>query len=266
MNDVHVITYATHDQGMFKELVNNKQGIPVKVLGWGDKWVNFIENKVKGVYKYLKTLPTDTIVIFVDGFDTIINGTLEEAKKEFLKFNKDIVVSIDHANSYMISRFFGRCNNISLNTGLLMGYAGPLSDIYRRIIDSEPKDDQRGFTTICKQSDNIVIDTERKIFSNNDNHYSIFNGYPACAMCSPMEKSKRIFIRCIPEYIYNGYTFIPEVIIAALISYYIKKPFIIVLISLFIVLECLWALVSRTSNILGPKVVEQQTDRKSHRR
>ena len=205
----HVVTYATHAQGMFDDLVNNKQGIPVTVLGWGDKWISFTENKIKGVYEYLVTLPTDTIVIFVDGFDTKINGTVDAAVREFMTFNKDIVVSMGNAGlgAYLTKRVFGTCDDTFLNTGLLMGYAGPLSTIYKKIYDLKDKDDQRGFTTICNQSDNIAIDTERKIFSNKADHPSIFNGYPACNQCSPKDRLKR-YLRAIVEY---GSVFLIEI-------------------------------------------------------
>ena len=75
--------------------------------------------------------------------------------------------------AYLTKRVFGTCDDTFLNTGLLMGYAGPLSTIYKKIYDLKDKDDQRGFTTICNQSDNIAIDTERKIFSNKADHPSI---------------------------------------------------------------------------------------------
>ena len=59
-----VITYATHDQGMYQDLINNKFGIPVKTLGFGTKWKDFTD-KVKGIKKYLNTCEPDTIVIFL---------------------------------------------------------------------------------------------------------------------------------------------------------------------------------------------------------
>ena len=49
----HVITYATHSYGNFEELVNNKYGIKVIVLGWGKKWKGFTD-KFNAVYKYSK--------------------------------------------------------------------------------------------------------------------------------------------------------------------------------------------------------------------
>ena len=33
-----VIAVATHEEGLFKELINNNFNIKVKVLGFGEKW------------------------------------------------------------------------------------------------------------------------------------------------------------------------------------------------------------------------------------
>jgi hypothetical protein len=32
-----VITVATHEEGLFNELINNKEGIKIKLLGFGNK-------------------------------------------------------------------------------------------------------------------------------------------------------------------------------------------------------------------------------------
>ena len=50
-----IITYATHSEGLFDELINNKYNIPIIVLGYGTKWNSFID-KFKNVYKYIKEL------------------------------------------------------------------------------------------------------------------------------------------------------------------------------------------------------------------
>ena len=35
MDNIELITYATHAQGKFNQLTNNKYNIPIRVLGWG---------------------------------------------------------------------------------------------------------------------------------------------------------------------------------------------------------------------------------------
>ena len=63
-----IITYANKSQGMFEELVNNKFGVPIKVLGWGTKWKGF-SDKTEGVLKYLETKNDTDIIVFLDGLD-----------------------------------------------------------------------------------------------------------------------------------------------------------------------------------------------------
>ena len=39
------------------------------------------------MYKFIKTLPDDDIIIFIDGFDTLVHKPLPEIKKRFLENN-----------------------------------------------------------------------------------------------------------------------------------------------------------------------------------
>ena len=195
MNDAEVVTYATHAQGKFNELVHNEYGIPVKVLGWGDKWISYTESKAKGVYEYIKTLPKDKIIIYVDGFDTTINGTLEEVVKRFKTFNSEIVVSHDNPRywgPYILNRTFGSCQQTTANAGLFMGYAGPLSKLLHQILITGQECDQRALNTVCSSSSNIAIDRDNLIFVNNDDQTdAIFIGFPGCTDCNTKDLYNR---------------------------------------------------------------------------
>ena len=81
-----IITYATHSEGLFDELINNKYNIPIIVLGYGEKWNGFMD-KFKKVYKYIKELPDKEIIVFIDGFDTRINQPYNTIKQRFLNLN-----------------------------------------------------------------------------------------------------------------------------------------------------------------------------------
>ena len=56
MTNIHFVTYATHETGMFRKLVDNKYGVEIKVLGMGTKWNGFMD-KIKGVNEYSMKLP-----------------------------------------------------------------------------------------------------------------------------------------------------------------------------------------------------------------
>ena len=60
---VHVVTFATHKEGTFEYIVNNKYNIPVVVLGYGEKWTGF-RMKLEYMYNYIKDLPETDIVFF----------------------------------------------------------------------------------------------------------------------------------------------------------------------------------------------------------
>ena len=68
----HVVTYATHRQGMLSQLLNNRYSIHVNVLGWGQPW-NGYTDKLIGIRDFCEHIPQTDIVIFVDAFDTVIH-------------------------------------------------------------------------------------------------------------------------------------------------------------------------------------------------
>ncbi|SCM20450.1 procollagen lysine 5-dioxygenase, putative [Plasmodium chabaudi adami] len=69
---LHVLTFATHEQGYFKTLQESckELNIDLVVLGMGNKWEGFI-SKLISVKEYLKKCDDKDIILFVDGFDTI---------------------------------------------------------------------------------------------------------------------------------------------------------------------------------------------------
>ena len=62
--NIHIITYATHSEGSFENLINNEHNVPITVLGWNKPWKGFMD-KFINVYKFIKTLPDDDIIIFI---------------------------------------------------------------------------------------------------------------------------------------------------------------------------------------------------------
>ena len=39
--NIHIITYATHNEGLFDTLINNEYNIDITVLGFGNEWGGF---------------------------------------------------------------------------------------------------------------------------------------------------------------------------------------------------------------------------------
>ena len=199
MNSNHeVVTIATHSDGYFENLINNKY-TKVKVLGMGKKWTGF-KLKSELVYDYIKDFPDNKIIIVIDGFDTVINGNINNAIEIFKKQNNKVLISIDEKTHYKTSlsklkgkilkrfNFFGYCkNNLSLNAGLYMGYVKYLKIILNEIINTKCKDDQLILSKSCNKYDFIDLDENQIIFKNisfsrhnpNIKYKQIFLGYPA---------------------------------------------------------------------------------------
>lgn len=178
----HVITYATKSFGLFEDLIHNDFGIDVKVLGMGEEWIGY-KGKLMAVRDYIKKLPADDIVIIIDGFDTKINGTLDEAIKRFKRLNKNIVMSHEVSNfDWVVQRIFCSCSDsgTTSNAGLYMGYVRYVQQLLDDASRSDCQDDQRVFNTLCSKHE-IYVDTDKLIFHNNppsNSSGAIFIGFP----------------------------------------------------------------------------------------
>jgi hypothetical protein len=196
-----LITYATHDQGMYQDLINNKFNIPVKTLGFGTKWDDF-RDKIKGVQKYLETCNPDTIVIFLDGFDSIINKPIDVAIQRFLDYDTEILLSQDKTPhpDFLIKKIFGLCTDVMANSGLYMGYARSLKKFVNYVINKDySTDDQRNFNYACQYFKNMLkVDTEMKIFKNlnfSERQEKNFDIFDTCFIQIPGELTFDRYVR-----------------------------------------------------------------------
>lgn len=168
---IHVLTFATHAEGNFNNMINNKYGIKIKVLGWGKKWKGF-RMKNEYIYNYIKKLNDDDIVIVLDGFDVYINGYLKDAIKIFKKNNYKILYSKENYykhKSFFVKKIFNPYNEkYILNAGLYMGYVKYLKIILHDSLNLKCNDDQRNII-ILKNKYNFISIDNNEIFYNLDN-------------------------------------------------------------------------------------------------
>ena len=237
-----VITVATHEEGLFKELINNNFNIKVKVLGFGEKWTGF-KMKFELVYNYIKDLPDDKIIIFLDGFDSKINGNLDKAVDRFLKKESKIIFSKDAPwHSYGLEKmvFPSYKNNIIINCGMYIGYVKYLKILLNEMLKQKCNDDQVIVNKISKNYDFIDVDENEDIFKNIYNTRN-FN--------DEMKKSDAIFFsqpgtltfnritRSIVEY---GQFFIPYILVLYTIKMYLyfksKKIYRIIAITIILII------------------------------
>jgi hypothetical protein len=220
-----IVTYATHSFGTFPELQKHED---IVVLGYGTKWEGFIK-KAKTILEYLDTLPDHEIVVIIDGFDSVIKKT-DNLIDVFESFDCKVLVSLDDVTEitgmlpssiekYVKYKMFYYCqNNISANSGLIMGYVEYLKIVWQQIIDGPSDDDQRNLNFACKQLPFLKIDTDHVIFQNCANDKCIEDSH-AYFCQKPGTITFHRILRGIFEYIPF---FIPEIIILLIIIIIIR--------------------------------------------
>ena len=205
----HVVTYATHNKGMLAGLVNNKFAVPVSVLGWGSKWHGYTD-KIKGVLNFCKKVPATDIVIFIDGFDTIMHQHPDIAVSRFLRFDTPhlVVASVEGTSKWvpetvyrrMFGPNFSRCK---INSGMYMGYAGRLQDFLERVLHQSTTDDQRAFNACCRLVSRDINSTiflnvvrlMRKCPTVDKNEKAVFVSFPASGGCVSVYERCSYFVQ-----------------------------------------------------------------------
>ena len=230
MYDVEVVTYATHSFGNYENLINNKHGIKITTLGWGKPWKGLMYKYID-LYDYIKDMPDNRIIVFLDGFDVWVRGDLNELMSIYNKKGYRLVYSYDRANIYVLSHvsdIFSENSFISksfkrnlfpsshpsgnnLNTGMYMGQVRYLRPVLKHIIDyaqerNEINADQRITNIVADKFDFIDIDTEERLFRNilNMNELeesnSIFVQYPGKPSVSRFSRAIRSYYKYfLPE-------------------------------------------------------------------
>jgi len=176
MNKLHIVTVATESQYYYPYLVDSceRNGKKLQVLCMGEEWQGFNWRFTKMI-NYLKTLPQNDIVCFVDGYDVVCCRNLKELPDVFLEIKKrtgcKIVVGhekLSFLNGLLAYTYFGRCNNSYINAGTYIGTVNDLLEILPKIYALNPKDDaddQVLITKYCKKnSSEIYCDTENQLF------------------------------------------------------------------------------------------------------
>ena len=194
----YLVTYATHAHGMYDNLKTKFPNIVVG--GWGTTWTGFMD-KFNFMIEFLNKLNADDIVIFVDGFDTIINGNVEEAvlrfKEEFVDCK--VVVSYgtieEYLHPYIKNKMFGTFKTVA-NSGLYMGYAHELKELLTKATKTNHmNDDQRALNLAMKDCNfNICIDYKNRIFQNLSHKERKITDY---------NKLDAIFLQCNGEFQFN---------------------------------------------------------------
>jgi hypothetical protein len=208
---LHVVTYATHSSGYFELLKASHPNITV--LGWGAKWNGFYD-KAAAVCAYCDNIEPESIVLVVDGFDSIILGTSEQILERFKNANSPLIfskamTSTNIFHEYMFRKFFPLCNKSKLNAGLYIGKAGSIIDHWKGIQIGD--DDQLHSVKNCEH---IKVDDAHELFYNysskdrikvRDNSVYIHDEYPTFIIGSPGDGNMNSILEQL------GYTNLPAI-------------------------------------------------------
>ena len=230
---MEIITVATHKEGKFIELINNKFNEKIKVLGYGQKWYGY-KMKFDFLYNYIKEKDDDTIIIFLDWFDTVINKDPKLAIKIFKE--NDYKILFSHESYNLLTRLFysNTYDNTCINSGMYMGYVKYLKKMFEEIKNYDYMDDQLLMNKIKYKFDYIDVDDNNKIFKNFP--FSIYSDHETNAIFyqTPGQIKKNRIERVIKEYgnFFNSFILVFNAIIL-FILYKIKKNIILLIYLLF---------------------------------
>ena len=172
-----LVTVATHSQSYFPFLLESceRYGAELVVLGFNQPWQGFNQRNVL-MEQYLKSLPPNEVVCFIDAYDVLLLRPLKDLEDLFINFNKitgaRIVVGCDQDASGKVTLgsrfFFGACNNKYINAGTYIGYASDLHEMVtyslNKISDDVKADDQVILRKYCSATKTVHIDCDRIFF------------------------------------------------------------------------------------------------------
>jgi hypothetical protein len=224
---VHIVTYATHEEGMFTELKDDaaRYGVDIEVLGFGKEWAGFF-GKLLVVRNYLDTLRGDDLVVVMDGFDTRIVKSLDGILETWHSFDANIVFAVNSRVPlvpHFLSDYIYRRSmlNADLNAGLYMGKVQSLRTLIDMVLPLKEEcrgDDQRAFCHVFNHMADelkLKLDYEKRLFycvEQNDRESPL--EYEAPFLHFPGNLTFARWVRAPAEYFH---WFIPEIVVLLLL-------------------------------------------------
>lgn len=184
MSNLHLVTVATHSEGYLPVLEQQvkEKGMELKKLGWGKPYAGHFMKDMEMMEFLEKDAKSGDLIIFVDGFDSLILGNREEIIQKFQDTGARMLFSVENVTpylSYIHAAVFERVAGKYINSGLYMGerdfMLSFLKDIYH------PKDGsdfnrESNQVNWCNQLrklkmknnlEGIELDVDSKLFLNH---------------------------------------------------------------------------------------------------
>lgn len=181
--DVHILTVATDTETnagyRWLEKTAQRNGLTVKTLGAGQRWQGFdfamrlIVDHIDKELKSSEGIDDDSVVCVIDAYDVVINNGASPAAliEAFESFRSRLVVGVEKqclVNCYPRSRDTSESNTTVYkypNTGMVMGYASDMLNLYQTMLQAGVDDDQYALGMVRHDMD-IRYDYEQRIVSN----------------------------------------------------------------------------------------------------
>ena len=169
-----VVTIATHHNPDLERLLISarKFNIDVELIGEGREYTDHYV-KTDWLLEYLETQSPDEIILYTDGYDSVILRDPEYIEEEFLKLNHPIVFGAEQ-NFNVEASFFrkflyylnfpkGQKPYRYLNAGGWIGRAGPAKELLKNVIGGD--DQSLLLKYMTRHKDALKHDEQAKIFS-----------------------------------------------------------------------------------------------------
>ncbi|SMD37741.1 hypothetical protein SAMN04488029_3438 [Reichenbachiella faecimaris] len=169
-----IVTVATHHNDDLERLLISarKFNIEVELIGIGREYIDHYI-KTDWLLEYLEGLDDNEIVLYTDGYDSVLLNDTSYIEEEFLKFNHPMVFGTEQ-NFNCMSSFFGKIGYFLkypkgkkpyryINAGGWIGRAGYAREILSKVVGGD--DQSLLLKYITKNKTAIGHDIEQRIFS-----------------------------------------------------------------------------------------------------
>lgn len=185
MENIHLVTVATHNEGYYNALKESakRNNYNLITLGWGQKWGGFIM-KYKLLQEVLNNFDDNDIIILIDAYDVIVNNSKDVILERFKKFNKPLLLSKDGEPGnaifkYAYNKIFDSCRGTNICAGLMMGYVWAFKLLIVEMCGQNLSkcgelnlDDQIILVNVCNNNEFY-----RKYLAIDYNNYVFFNTF-----------------------------------------------------------------------------------------
>ena len=176
---LHILTVATHSERYLPVLDKQVKdsNLELQKLGMGKDYKGHFMKDLE-IIEYAKNVNKDDLIIFVDGFDSLMLASQEEILKKFESFNCDLLLSVENVGmlSFIHDTVFEKVRGKYINTGLYMGKAGFILSFLEEIYADDSYNKKSNQKSWCshlfkliteKRFDNIALDVNSDIFLNH---------------------------------------------------------------------------------------------------